>query len=661
MRNSLPLFLVSTFCLWSGTARGQAESFTYQGQLKLQGMPLSAEVDMKFTLFDSDSAAEAVAGPLLFDGVNLASVQVSNGLFSAELDFGPGALQLGQWLEIEVRSPHDPGDSGAYTVLTPRQRISAAPFALSVPGLASNEAGVDVEGDIHAGGEMIASAFSSNSPLIFKVNPANVECARFDDATCYMGVGTDAPQARLHVGGVAGVDGIMFPDGSIQTSAAGFGGGDGFWSPSGTDIFNINGGNVGIGTTAPLSKLDISASGEGAELLRFSTERPWVFRQIYTGPSASLQLLSTTGQKRFEITAVAGENVATFFADGPSSRVGIGTTTPLSRLDISASGEGAELLRFSTERPWVFRQIYSGPSAGLQLLSTTGQKRFEITAVAGENVATFFADGANSRVGIGTVDPISRLDIVGQDGLGITGFQPFLTLRDSSAGNARGRIQTAGGTMNFFPEASFAGGLPALSVDGFTTTARCADLKLGHATRRGSPGRALVDNGTHLVINFNSDWTHTFVHGRLKTNILEVAGADLAEKFPSNDRDVEPGTVMEIDPDNAGKLRVAREAYSSRVAGVVSGAGNLQAGAVLGNLPESEDGPAIALSGRVWVHCDASTVAIEPGDLLTTSSQPGHAMKASDRGRSHGAVIGKAMSKLAQGERGLVLVLVNLQ
>jgi hypothetical protein len=52
--------------------------------------------------------------------------------------------------------------------------------------------------------------------------------------------------------------------------------------------------------------------------------------------------------------------------------------------------------------------------------------------------------------------------------------------------------------------------------------------------------------------------------------------------------------------------------------------------------------------------------AIEPGDLLTTSNIPGHAMKAADQARWPGAVIGKAMSSLNEGE-GLVLVLVNLQ
>src|SRR5262249_6700157 len=96
------------------------------------------------------------------------------------------------------------------------------------------------------------------------------------------------------------------------------------------------------------------------------------------------------------------------------------------------------------------------------------------------------------------------------------------------------------------------------------------------------------------------------------------------------------------------------------VAGIVSGAGDLAAGAILGNLPGKEDAPPIALSGRVWARCDASSGAIKPGDLLTTSDMPGHAMKASDRERAFGTVIGKAMTGLKEG-RGLVLVLVNLQ
>ena len=81
---------------------------------------------------------------------------------------------------------------------------------------------------------------------------------------------------------------------------------------------------------------------------------------------------------------------------------------------------------------------------------------------------------------------------------------------------------------------------------------------------------------------------------------------------------------------------------------------------MLGNLPGNEEAPPIALSGRVWVKCDASTGPIGPGDMLTTANRPGHAMKAQDHARATGATIGKAISSLKEGQ-GLVLVLVSLQ
>ena len=68
----------------------------------------------------------------------------------------------------------------------------------------------------------------------------------------------------------------------------------------------------------------------------------------------------------------------------------------------------------------------------------------------------------------------------------------------------------------------------------------------------------------------------------------------------------------------------------------------------------------VALTGRVYCHVDASFGAIEPGDLITTSSTPGHGMKVGDHDQAQGAIIGKAMTGLKEG-RGLVLVLVSLQ
>ena len=69
---------------------------------------------------------------------------------------------------------------------------------------------------------------------------------------------------------------------------------------------------------------------------------------------------------------------------------------------------------------------------------------------------------------------------------------------------------------------------------------------------------------------------------------------------------------------------------------------------------------AVALTGRVYCRATAANGPIAPGDLLTTSDVPGHAMRVDDPTRAQGAIIGKAMGSLEKGE-GLVLVMVGLQ
>lgn len=97
--------------------------FTYQGRLTDAGSPANGTYDLRFILYDADSAGASVGSTQTKDNVT-----VTNGLFSVELDFGASAWNGdARWVEIAVR----PGaDSGNYTVLSPRQPISPTPYAL---------------------------------------------------------------------------------------------------------------------------------------------------------------------------------------------------------------------------------------------------------------------------------------------------------------------------------------------------------------------------------------------------------------------------------------------------------------------------------------------------------------------------------------------------
>ena len=100
--------------------------------------------------------------------------------------------------------------------------------------------------------------------------------------------------------------------------------------------------------------------------------------------------------------------------------------------------------------------------------------------------------------------------------------------------------------------------------------------------------------------------------------------------------------------------------YDTCVAGIVSGANGVDTGIILIPPNVNEGGQNVAISGRVYAQADATGGPIKAGDLLTTSKNPGHAMKVTDHTRAQGAVLGKAMSALDEGT-GMVLVLVTLQ
>jgi hypothetical protein len=146
--------------------------------------------------------------------------------------------------------------------------------------------------------------------------------------------------------------------------------------------------------------------------------------------------------------------------------------------------------------------------------------------------------------------------------------------------------------------------------------------------------------------------------------VLQITGgSDLSEQFDVNSvrEALKPGMVVSIDPDQPGELKLSTRAYDQTVAGVLSGAGGVKPGMLMGQVGTAADGKhPVALTGRVYCQADASHSPIRAGDLLTTSDLPGHAMKVTDHSRAHGAIIGKAMTNLEAGQ-GLVLVLVSLQ
>ncbi|HPB30576.1 MAG TPA: hypothetical protein PLB62_03885 [Candidatus Sumerlaeota bacterium] len=184
------------------------------------------------------------------------------------------------------------------------------------------------------------------------------------------------------------------------------------------------------------------------------------------------------------------------------------------------------------------------------------------------------------------------------------------------------------------------------------------ELKAAEAAGEGASVKLYRADGTGPSITLDGDRSGL---GRVTTQELEITGgSDVSEQFEIAGEAL-PGMVVCIDPANPGRLIVSSSAYDRTVAGIVSGAGNVRTGLLMGQKDSLADGRhPVALTGRVYCLCDATAGAIQPGDLLTTSNTPGHAMKVTNNLAAQGAIIGKAMTGLEEGT-GLVMVLVSLQ
>jgi hypothetical protein len=122
MKTNLRLPLLLCFLTAPLFARSQSAVFTYQGRLLDGGAPANGSYDLRFGLTDAVTNGNFL-GPVLTN----VPVAISNGLFFVTLDFGVAAFDgSARWLEIGVRTN---GSAGAYATVSPRQAVTAAPYA----------------------------------------------------------------------------------------------------------------------------------------------------------------------------------------------------------------------------------------------------------------------------------------------------------------------------------------------------------------------------------------------------------------------------------------------------------------------------------------------------------------------------------------------------
>ncbi len=333
--------------------------FTYQGVLRQNGAPVSGAVEFQVSLWDAATGGNQVGGPQIATATSNA-----DGSFTIPIDFGAAAFNgSARWLEIATRS-----DSGApFETLSPRQAMTAAPYALQTRGM-------------------------------------------FADSQLRVGVGLSNPSQRLDVlgnglfRGTDGFDGagdrarVILGDPNHSISS-GWGFGLTLSTAGAQDGLTLreNSGNVGIRNTDPISPLSF-ASVDGPKISIWGADpnnhyglsmAPYVLR-LHANNDGSVAFGNRAGDAFIESMRVA-----------PSGNVGIGVSDPTQRLDVAGPG----LFRWMNDRGTLF---LGDPAHSVSSIFATGI-----------SLSTFGAPDAlivrevSGNVGIGTLNPTAKLDVAG--------------------------------------------------------------------------------------------------------------------------------------------------------------------------------------------------------------------------------------------------------
>jgi hypothetical protein len=169
MRTGKVLGVVAAMCvvmLWWASV-GEAAlgtAFTYQGRLMDSNDVANGKYDFQFRMFDDP---DTVVGIQIGPDVVVDDVNVADGYFTVDLDFGGGAFDgNARWLEIGVR-PGAQSDPDPYSILAPAQKISPAPYAMYAETCGSGGGGVPVplelSGSVSSPGAIIKGTITSGT------------------------------------------------------------------------------------------------------------------------------------------------------------------------------------------------------------------------------------------------------------------------------------------------------------------------------------------------------------------------------------------------------------------------------------------------------------------------------------------------------------------
>jgi hypothetical protein len=491
------------------------------------------------------------------------------------------------------------------------------------------------------------------------------------DFSGYVGIGSTIPAYNLDVNGTGRFTQPLIvgtPTTSnhaatksyVDSAAASAAGAS--WTVSGNNIYNSNSGNVGIGTTAPASKLHIVGTTTEPDMSK-SMDGETMF-----GGSSRVIIGYNTSDDYGLIASVnhglAWKNLV-FNPNG--GNIGIGNSNPSAILDVSGKlklTNGGTIYNTDSSR-YLDMTGTLGDSLKVSgnLYSTAGQLKIDGTG----------ASYLMGNLGIGINNPSKKLVVAGGhvgseiqlysvgDGgtnnafLNLWASEPTKTYTGVGISN---NIRNYNGTSAFVRESTARGGSYIRLLDSSmlfnVVDSSGTDINSIAINRVGNVGIGTTSpTEAKLVINAGTGMALKAYGNGIFTGTLQTqTGSDFAEEFVTSDN-LEPGTVVVMDDNGHKSVKPCAKSYDKTVVGIVSNDPSIIAGRV-----NSEHKAIIAMMGVVKVKVSNINGNISKGDLLTTSGIYGYAMKANDT--KPGTVIGKALENLNKAT-GEINVLVNLQ
>ncbi|MDP2587108.1 MAG: LamG-like jellyroll fold domain-containing protein [Candidatus Komeilibacteria bacterium] len=434
---------------------------------------------------------------------------------------------------------------------------------------------------------------------------------------------------------------------------------------------------VGIGTTTPTAFLHAQANTT-ATALAVRQDSTGDILNLFDGASEIMSVIdgglvgigTTTPASRLSVSTlaqaapttklftVASTTGASLFQVNANGRVGIGVASPSAKLHVVSTTEQARLAYNSSNYLSV-----TVSSAGNATLAVTGTTPKYTISVGGSTVwsASSTAITANVPVNMGnivTAQDLGRHTLYNQpvsSALAIgTAVGPSFSIDNNAILTVYAESNGSGGIQNSRVGVGTSTPKSVLSVS--TLSSAAASTKLftiasttGQALFQILAGGQIMAPRSGLCVD--SDGTCVATIGTINAPTITTAASDVAEKYPSVE-ELEAGDLVMADINNEGYVVKTTGEYDNNVIGVVS----QQPGIILG---VEVEGYPIALVGRIPTKVTGLNGVIRPGDSLTVAPVAGYAMKLNEGDTSK--VIGTALESFdGVGEvTGLISMFIN--